>query len=247
MINTVVSTLLHRLEAGIGSADYQLLLPLHQLRKETGSGFHSIIIAAGPATPTLAELHLGIRIDVVEDLVYQFTSGLAGYGPHSTTLIASAGRVQGVPYWRYELSKPDDCAAVARQMSEFLEAAGFLFLQKYQRIEALDALFNGEPQQKLLLLPNLLHRSLRGVVLAKLTQRSRWEQLVGSYRDQLMRRGTPEPMMKRYALLTHHLRNFSVNEWSAACGLIFKQVGTAGLRAGHRLLKAPGFYVGLVA
>ncbi len=211
MTNSIISILLHQLNTLVRSQSYELLEAQNQLRKRTDSGFHNVIVAAGAAVPTLVELHLGIRINIVEDLVYQFTNGISGYGPHSTTLIASAGRIEGMPYLRYELNEIAEVPAIVQQMNAFLVAKGFDFLQKNQRIEALNTLYNTKATQKSLLLPNLLHRSLRGIVLAKLTQQEDWMQLAETYRLQLMQKGIPGPMIQRYVLLTNYLQTFSVN------------------------------------
>ena len=191
--------------------DFTTVSAYYQFRKRHPTGFNNVIVSVGNAWPTLAELHLGVRIDLVEQLVYQFTSGLAEYGPHSTTLFTSAGRVLGQPYHRYPVDHPSDIEPVAEQMKQFMYADGFHFLKKYQRIEALDTLFNEEPHQKSPYLTNRLHRSLRGIILAKLAHRDHWQRLVIGYRAQLTLRGTPEPMMQSYDRLADYLRTFSVN------------------------------------
>ena len=39
--------------------------------------------------------HCGIRIDAVEDTVYQYTNGFREFQPNSHTLITSTGRLEG--------------------------------------------------------------------------------------------------------------------------------------------------------
>ena len=211
MPKSLNQSLLGQLE-GFFSVHNYVSVPLYQqFRKSHSGGFIATVISAGNAWPSFAELHLGIRVDLVEQLAYQFTSGLAEYGPHSTTLITSAGRVLGQPYFRYSLERPSDIAATVEQMKQFMDSEGFGFLEKYQRIDALDNLFNDEPHEKSPYLTNQSNRSLRGIILAKLAQREDWPQLVIGYRAQLTLRGTPGPMMQRYDRLTDYLINFSVN------------------------------------
>lgn len=81
-------------------------------------------------------------------------------------------------------------------------------MQKYRHLENPDVLYNREPTKKSLLLTNEWHRSLRGIILARLAQRGDWVQLVATYRSQLIRRGTPEPFVHRYARLADYLRIF---------------------------------------
>ena len=211
MPESLSQSLLTQLEDFFGACNFTPLWPYQQFRKKHSGGFTATIISAGNAWPSFAELHLGVRVDLVEQLVYQFTSGLAEYGPHSTTLITSAGRILGRPYFRYSLESPSDITVAAEQMKQFMDSEGFGFLEKYQRIDALDNLFNDEPHEKSPYLTNQLNRSLRGIILAKLAQREHWLQLVIGYRAQLTLRGTPGPMMQRYDRLTDYLINFSVN------------------------------------
>ena len=182
-----------------------------QFRRKDDRGFSSIIISTGGTLPALVELHLGIRLDLVEQLAYQFTSGLAEYGPHSTTLITSAGRILGQPYHRFSLDRLSDVSQIATQIRQFMLEYGFAFLEKYRRIEALDELFNATPHEKSPYFTHRLHRSLRGIILGKLVDRPHWERLVTGYRAQLTLHGTPEPMMHNYDRLADYLRAFSIN------------------------------------
>ena len=193
------------------SHGYVLLAAQNQFRKSTNQGFFNLIVAAGPTFPALAELHLGIRIDLVEQLVYQFTIGLAGYGPHSTTLITSGGRIVGEPYQRYSLEQATDVSAVTQRMKDFLRTEGFPFLEEYGHVKPLDELYNRRPDEKSPYLTNALNRILRGIILAKLAQRNSWSDLVSDYRSQLIQRGTPESLVERYDRLVDYLRTFSVN------------------------------------
>ena len=190
---------------------FDLLFAPRQFRKIHSGGFCNVIVTVGNSLPALAELHVGIRLDLVEQLAYQFTTGLIEYGPHSTTLITSAGRIIGQPYHRFSLEHPSDINTVAEQVRQFMQTDGFAFLEKYQRVEALDELFNASPHESSPYLTNRLHRSLRGIILARLAYRSHWERLVTNYRAQLTLRGTPEAMMQNYDRLADYLRTFSVN------------------------------------
>lgn len=211
MAITIREELLKRLSRYFSAYRYSLLIAQNQFRKTTDHGFHNVILSTGNEFPALATLHLGIRLDMVERLVYQFTSGLAEYSPHSTTLITSAGRVLGQPYHEYSIEKAADINAVTREMEYFMESEGFIFLEKHGRVQSLNELFNDEPEKKSPYLTNELHRSLRGIILAKLTHRSNWPQLVATYRAQLTQRGTPEQLMQSYDQLANYLRTFSVN------------------------------------
>ena len=204
-------TLYYLLEDYYLAQAFYAIPTLQQFRKATPQGFLNMIVSAPAPWPTLAELHLGVRIDLVETLVYQFTNGLAGYREHSTTLITSSGIILGNPYQRYPVENEQDAPDAVQQMCSFMEQQGFDFLKQYSNAQALDTLYNQHPERRSLYLPNLFHRALRGVTLAKLAQRPDWSGLVHVYRAALTARSTPPALLAQYDQLTHYLRTFSVN------------------------------------
>ena len=211
MENNPLYTLYYSLEDYFLSQSFLAIPTLQQFRKATSQGFITVIVSAPAPWPTLAELHLGVRIDLVETLAYQFTNGSAGYGKHSTTLITSSGNILGDPYQRYPVESERATPNAVQQMRDFMKQQGFAFLEKYSHVQALDALYNRHPEQKSPHLPNLFHRALRGVTLAKLAQRPGWSELVQVYRTALLARSTPPALMAQYDQLAHYLRTFSVN------------------------------------
>jgi hypothetical protein len=201
--------LLDQLKTQLAPRRFHHLPQLSQYRKVTESGFYCVVLSAGGAAPpVIAEVQLGIRLNIVEQLAYQFTTGSDAYGPHSTTLLVSMGQLQSQPYQRYVLEKPTDVPRVASVMNNFIASEGLDFFHCYDSIAALDELYNGTDTRWL---PHLGHRSLRGIILAKLAHRPNWSALVAHYREQLQRRGTPEAIIKRYEQLAAYLHHFSVN------------------------------------
>lgn len=198
----------NQLSTRLASYGFQELPSVSQFRRTTETGFHNVVLSVGKAQPVIAELQLGIRLDIVERLAYQFTTGLSDYGSHSTTLLVSTGHLLGQPYQRYVIEDPTEVAAVARAMSNAVESVGLDFFHRYNSIVALDELYNGGNSRWV---PHLVHRSLRGIILAKLAQRADWSTLVVNYRAQLQQRGTPEMLMDRYERLAAYLHHFSVN------------------------------------
>lgn len=204
-------TLYYALEDYFLSQSFLAIPTLQQFRKATAQGFITVIVSAPAPWPTLAELHLGVRINLVETLVYQFTNGLAGYSKHSTTLITSSGNILDDPYQRYAVENERATPNVVQQMRDFMEQLGFAFLERHNSVMMLDNLYNDTPEQQSPFLPNLFHRALRGIALAKLAQRPGWLDLVHVYRTALTARSTPLALLAQYDQLAHYLRTFSVN------------------------------------
>ena len=69
---------------------------LGQFRKRTYRGFSNLLLSfSNYADGVMVEGHCGIRIDAVEDTVYQYTNGFREFQPNSHTLITSTGRLEG--------------------------------------------------------------------------------------------------------------------------------------------------------
>ena len=109
------SNLFGALETYLLSHRFQCLPLRSQYRRASVSGFHSVVLSVGEAVPTIAEVQLGIRLEIVEQLAYQFTAGPGDYASHSTTLLVSMGRLRGQPYQRYVLEKPADVPWVGQR------------------------------------------------------------------------------------------------------------------------------------
>ncbi|MEM9830868.1 MAG: hypothetical protein AAF944_09525 [Bacteroidota bacterium] len=180
-----------------------------QFRRTNKGGYSSVVLSAGGRQPTEVEVFLGIRINLVEELIYQFTSGLTGYGSYSTTLLVPTRKIASeFPYF-YSLATNADIPVIVPQIMQFLIQRGWTFLEKYHSVKSLDALYNQEPTQKSPYLTNEFHRALRGIALAKLAQRPDWEHLVKQYQSNLQKKVIPETQMQNFARLANFLRYHS--------------------------------------
>ncbi|MFP4089943.1 MAG: hypothetical protein ACLFUB_10150 [Cyclobacteriaceae bacterium] len=191
--------------------DFYLLLPKKQFRKQTKLGFHNVIISVSGSKPCLIEVNIGVRLDLVEELAYQFTTGLSGYQRDSNTLVTSLGRIIGDPYKRFEAEDHVSVKKAARDIADLMVSEGFYFQEKYDSIKALDQLVNKEPTKKNPFIYNNLHRCLRGVVIARLAENKNFNSLVATYRRSLVRSSTAPPLLERYDKLVNYLKSFSVN------------------------------------
>lgn len=191
--------------------NYDLLLPKKQFRKPTKLGFHNAIISVSGSKPCLVEVNIGVRLDMVEELAYQFTTGLSGYQQDSNTLITSLGRIIGEPYKRFEAEEAEAVKKAAREITDLMVSEGFYFLEKYDSIKALDQLLNKDPTQKSPFIYNNLHRCLRGVVIARLAENRNFNSLVATYRRSLVRNSTAPQLLDKYDRLVSYLKSFSIN------------------------------------
>jgi len=191
--------------------DYVAVPQLKQFRRAFGGGHQCVVLSSAGQHPLEIEVFLGVRVDLVEDLAYQFTMGLNEYGPHSTTLLIPAKKVAEKAELRYELNRELDISQISSNIEEFMLTYGYAFLDEYSSIAALDQLYNANPEQKVDYITNEYHRALRGVILAKLVQSQSWSELAQIYRRKLEKKGTPEMQLNKYLRLVEFLRNHSFN------------------------------------
>jgi hypothetical protein len=207
----IENQLFERLEPFFKAYEFMLLRHLYQFRKQTENGFQNVILSVSGSQPVLVEVNLGTRINMVEELAYQFTTGLDVFQENSNTLITSLGRIVNDPYKRFEANHEADVPAIADSIREFMLQQGFAFLEKYSRVKEMDALFNASPDDRLPYAYNHLNRCLRGIVLARIAGRRDFPALVATYRRTLERSSTAPPLLEKYDRLAHYLKTFSIN------------------------------------
>ena len=214
--NSSAQVLEERVEAVIGEFledfDFQWQAPLHQYRRETNLGFQCVILAFSHYDDlSLLEAHVGIRLDAVENLAFPFTNNPAGFRGDSMTLVTPLARLFGRRHERHELATEADADAAASQIVRQLESEGLSFLNRYFNSRLMDVLFNEEPEKLLPYLHNATNRCLRGITLARLTQRDDFETLVRAYRQQLSLQHATEAAIARFEQLVNILRTYSEN------------------------------------
>lgn len=183
-----------------------------QFRKPTPSGFQSVILSlANYPDASLLEIHLGVRQDAVENLAYPFTNGLMGFQTNSMTLVTPLAKLHGHAFQRFEISVSTDLATILSQISDQLEKGGFSYLDKYSRLEEMCHLFNKHPNHPLPLVHNQINRCLRGMVLAKISQKNGFETLTQIYRDRLVSMRVPQDTLDKFDRLRTYLRTYSSN------------------------------------
>lgn len=210
MMTDAEKLIVNELSPFFKNKEYQWLQHLQQFRKLRKNGFHNILINV-KGYPGLIDVKLGVRLDVVEQLAYQFTTGLSGYQAHSNTLMVKMGELIGQPHLRFEVKHEEDIQEAALQIIGFMQTRGFAFLEDHSEVNCLDKLFNEHPDQKLKYGHNEFNRCLRGVVLARLAGRKDFQELAITYRHSLQKRNTAPQLMEKYDKLSEFLKYFSLN------------------------------------
>ena len=180
---------------------------LGQFRKRTYRGFSNVLLSfSNYVDGVMVEGHCGLRIDAVEDTVFQYTNGFREFKPNSHTLITSTGRLEGQRTHRRLVRSREDAFEAALDIFETVDSKGEDFWQRYTELTALETLFNCPNEETTQLVPNLSYACLRGLVVAKLLNRPNFEVLVDQHRTRLDRLPTNPVVRDRYELLVAALR-----------------------------------------
>ncbi|MCY7327982.1 MAG: hypothetical protein LH618_05505 [Saprospiraceae bacterium] len=145
----------------------------------------------------LTELHLGIRHELVEEIVYPFALGLQSPGGEAHTLMVSQGKIAGKGPQREWVRDESDAVLVARQWQQWMLEKGFAWLEIHRETAWLDQLYNDHPDIARQWQPNAFHRSLRAIALAYLTQRPDFRSIVQrGKRDLAAAAAAPELLLR---------------------------------------------------
>lgn len=184
----------------------------NQFRKPTLLGFQCVITSLSHYPDlSLLEIHLGIRVDQVENMVYSFTNAPAGFRPESLTLVTPLARLKHLPMERFEIQDEKGLRSALSKIREDLDRTGLPFLALHDRLEPLHELFNQNPNSPLRLIHNQYHRCLRGLGIASILQIQDLDQLTHSYRQLMQQQGMPPQHISRFDRLCSYLKSYVPN------------------------------------
>ncbi|EMR04342.1 hypothetical protein [Cesiribacter andamanensis] len=192
---------------------YALQPHTKQFRKQSRNGFRAALLSvSGDRQEQTIDLSLSIRMDVVEELVYQFLSGPPRFSMQdSTTIVASYGRLNRDPYTRFVVRGEDELQEVCQRIETYMVEKGFRFLERFDHLKKIDALINRAPDKPCPYLYNQIHRCYRGIIIAKLTCRTDYNKLVKTYLKYLQNQWAPRSVITNYKKLVKFLKYFSLN------------------------------------
>ncbi len=183
-----------------------------QFRFASRNGYRAVLIHVnGNSAQQSIDLQLGIRLDVVEELVNQFLQGVSMGCEESATIIASYSRLVHNPCKRFLVTDAADLESVCLRMAAFMQSSGFRFLESFDRLRKIDGLLNRKPEQSSPFLQNQMIRCFKGLVIAKLTHRTDFNQLAKTYFTFLNKHWADQSVTANYKRLVKFLRFFSIN------------------------------------
>lgn len=210
--DTLEATLNESLSPFLAALAFIPFPKLNQYRLASNEGFQCVIYSWSHYDDlSLLEIHVGIRLDAVENLAFPLTNGLPGFAPDSMTLVTPLAKLRGKRHQRYKIETEEDVQKAWKEIEQHLRDDGLAFLNRYSDLDAMDALFNDQPEKLLPYIYNAANRCLRGITLAKLTGRGDFDRLVRAYRQQLKLQHATDVTMEKYEQLVDLLRQYSDN------------------------------------
>jgi len=201
------------LQPAMHAQGYVPVPALKQFRKNTDFGFLNVVLNVSTyETESIVDLHLGVRHNRVENLMYAFSNGLPGFRPDSNTLLSPLTRIFNNPAHRYTIA--NNTAAfeqLADTLNTLMLAKGWAFMEQISKLRQLHLLFNTKPETPLALVFNAYHRVLRGLTIAHLVRAPELPDLFEVYHQITEQQiGIPE-YTKRFERLYQYLQQLVEN------------------------------------
>lgn len=201
-----------QLQPVFNAQGYEAIPAKKQFRKSNGSGFKNIIFSmSGDEEEQIINVHMGLRFDLVEDLVCQFLDIPASKEKESNTIIASLSRFHRLPYHRFIITDDSSLQHTCEQIAGFMQHKGFRFLNACEKLKRIDAVVNRKPALSCPYMYNQIHRCFKGITIARLLHRTDFEQLVTIYSNYLYSQWAPRHLIENFDKLANYLRHFSFN------------------------------------
>jgi hypothetical protein len=127
---------------------------------------------------------VGVRFDEVENLFHQTSGFEPEYQQDTTTVGTSLWDVYGADGYDIPFKDEADVATVASQLLTIFREKALPYYEQFRTLTAVDAALNDQPNGPCIYRPGLpTARCSAGVIVAKLTGRKNYGELVSVYRS----------------------------------------------------------------
>lgn len=184
---------------------------LNQFRKSSSSGFSNIIVnTANYDEQLFIDVHFGVRFEAVERTTMLFLNMPLDYQANSNTLITGINSFQKEKKTRVAQNH-EELSGLSREVLEFFESDGYEFLERMSILENAEADINRHPNLPSNLCPNPIYRCFRGVVMARLANNPRWNDIHKAYLHYLESSKASHHLIESYMKLIGYLNAFGLN------------------------------------
>ncbi|MCS6967670.1 MAG: hypothetical protein RMJ44_00905 [Cytophagales bacterium] len=184
---------------------------LKQFRKITPTGFQNMILSFSGRNEIFLEVNIGLRHNAVEEIAQQFLDNLPEFRKEANTLVVSIGKLSETKYFRYKIKCHDDIHQCSEQIMDFMQERGFRFLNTSGSLQALNKIFNDQPNLPVKYLYNQVHRCFKAIVVARMCAHPQFLDLLNTYYCTLQKLGVPDRTLMEYDRLANYLLHYCPN------------------------------------
>lgn len=205
--------LFHGFEKKVSVIDFKFLPHLNQFRKETTEGFQNIVLSCSKyESELIVKVHLGSRLNIVEDWVNQFLNTPLNYQSNSNTIVTDLGKLSNEKYFSYHIVDLKDIEETIADMDHRMQTQGYRFLTKVSRVRKVNRLLNHCPSKKCdYYIHNHIHRYFKALTVARICNHPHFLDLIETYYAFLIQYHAPEKTLQDYDKLVSFLLHFSFN------------------------------------
>ncbi|MEO0553138.1 MAG: hypothetical protein AAF149_08065 [Bacteroidota bacterium] len=183
-----------------------------QFTRDFTGGFQSIIIATTQyENDIVAEIHVGVRHERIESMIYSITKGLKEFESNSHTILTSMGRLLGKRFHRYTCEEAADILNAKTDLVAFMESHGWYFLNQITDLNQLHQFFNTFSAYNNQLFYNDYLRAIKGLTIARLVDFNSYQVLKDQYETRLRHANYPKSYRNSYNALVLLLDNYCEN------------------------------------
>lgn len=192
--------------------EFDLLSDKKQFRRPLENGFQNVILShSSYDNEHWLEVNLGVRLNTIEHWAQQFLDNRKSYQPDANTAVISVGKLTDNKYFRYKVVEPEDLALAQEALCQFMAVQGFDFLNSISSIEAIDFLFNEDPEQPSKYVYNQVHRCFKGLIAAKLNMNPNFMYLMETYYKYLEKIAAKPDLICKFDRMASYLLHYSQN------------------------------------
>lgn len=203
--------LYQKLEGFFHAEGFELIIDKKQFRRTYQNSFQNIIFAVSEVQKEFwIEVNFGIRNHQIEQIAQQFLNNLPNFRNDANTLVINIGKYNNMKYFRFKVIDDYYMDDITFEIKDFFFSKGFGFLEDSIFLSEIDRILNDKPTQNCPFLYNQVHRCFKGTIVAKLTDRLNFADLVGIYREFLLKTATDEELFN-YERLVSFLLHYNPN------------------------------------
>jgi len=185
-----------------------------QFSRSTSFGRSQIIANTLPYDKEVyVEFHLGLRHDIVENMLCDILGRSAYYNNTSLTFITNALNLdpshRGMN--RILCKSEIEVLDAGEVLIDIMDHIGFDFLDRYKNLHHIDTLLNDKSKIAAKLVNHSYHRCFRAMVAAKITNRSDYDRLFQMHQQYLIKHGFSGPILDKFNTTFARLKSMFLN------------------------------------